>query len=95
MQPNSTCAASSTRYSIPCSPGMAAPRARRFALPRPNNSLQLTRLACGKLGGDLPAELRENGWRVARAAGQLSSRPLCAKQAWRFLAGWKSLSGKA
>jgi len=44
----------------------------------PNNSLQLTRLACGKLERDLPAELRENGWSVARAAGQLSSRPLCA-----------------
>jgi hypothetical protein len=42
----------------------------------PNNSLQLTRLACGKLERDLPAELRENGWAVARAAGQLSSRPL-------------------
>jgi len=44
----------------------------------PNNSLQLTRLACGRLERDLPAELRENGWTVARAAGQLSSRPLCA-----------------
>jgi hypothetical protein len=41
----------------------------------PNNSLQLTRLACGKLERDLPAKLRENGWTVARAAGQLSSRP--------------------
>jgi hypothetical protein len=28
---------------------------------RPNNSLQLTRLACGKLDGDWPAKLRENG----------------------------------
>jgi hypothetical protein len=27
----------------------------------PNNSLQLTRLACGKLERDLPAELHENG----------------------------------
>jgi hypothetical protein len=26
----------------------------------PNNSLQLTRLACGKLERDLPARLREN-----------------------------------
>jgi len=43
---------------------------------RPNNSLQLTRLARGKLERDLPAELRENGEAVARAAGQLSSRPL-------------------
>ena len=41
----------------------------------PNNSLQLTRLACGKLERDLPAKLRENEWLVARAAGQLSSRP--------------------
>jgi len=45
----------------------------------PNNSLQLTRLACGKLERDLPAKLRENEWPVARAAGQLSSRPLGAK----------------
>jgi hypothetical protein len=28
---------------------------------RPNNSLQLTRLACGKLERGLPARLRENG----------------------------------
>jgi hypothetical protein len=42
----------------------------------PNNSLQLTRLACGKLERALPAELRENGRSVAWAAGQLSSRPL-------------------
>ena len=41
-----------------------------------NNSLQLTRLACGKLERDLPAGMRENGWALARAAGQLSSRPL-------------------
>jgi len=27
----------------------------------PNNSLQLTRLACGKLERDLPAGMRENG----------------------------------
>jgi hypothetical protein len=27
----------------------------------PNNSLQLTRLACGKLERDLPARMRENG----------------------------------
>jgi hypothetical protein len=45
---------------------------------RPNNSLQLTRLACGKLERDSPAKLCENEWAVARAAGQLSSRPLCA-----------------
>jgi len=42
----------------------------------PNNSLQLTRLACGKLERDLPARMRENEGAVARAAGQLSSRPL-------------------
>jgi len=49
----------------------------------PNNSLQLTRLACGKLERDLPAKLRKNETTVARAAGQLahraasrSSRPL-------------------
>ena len=40
-----------------------------------NNSLQLTRLACGKLERDLPAGMRENEWAVARAAGQLSSEP--------------------
>jgi hypothetical protein len=28
----------------------------------PNTSLQLTRLACGMLDDDLPAELRENEW---------------------------------
>jgi len=49
----------------------------------PNNSLQLTRLACGKLERDLPAELRENGWAVARAAGQLSSRPLAGAPSLR------------
>jgi hypothetical protein len=27
----------------------------------PNNSLQLTRLACGKLEGDWPAGMRDNG----------------------------------
>ena len=50
---------------------------------RPNNSLQLTRLACGKLELHLPAGLRENEWADARGAGQLahraalrSSRPL-------------------
>jgi hypothetical protein len=48
---------------------------RRINLPA-NNSLQLTRLACGKLERVLPAELRENGSTVARAAGRLSSRPL-------------------
>ena len=42
----------------------------------PNNSLQLTRLASGKLERDLPAGMRENESTVARAAGQLSSRPL-------------------
>jgi hypothetical protein len=44
----------------------------------PNNSLQLTRLACGKLESVLPAKLCENESTDARAAGQLSSRPLCA-----------------
>jgi uncharacterized protein YndB with AHSA1/START domain len=45
------------------------------------NSLQLTRLACGKLERVLPAELRENGSTVARAAGQLplASSGCCAK----------------
>ena len=61
----------------------------------PQLSLQLTRLACEKLKRALPARMRENESTVARAAGQLSSRPLCAKKAWRFLAGWKSLPGKA
>ena len=32
-----------------------------------------------KVGDALPAELRENGWTVARAAGPLSSRLLNAK----------------
>jgi hypothetical protein len=32
----------------------------------PNNSLQLTRLACGKLERDLPAGMRENRRCVAR-----------------------------
>ena len=41
----------------------------------PNNSLQLTRLACRKVERALPAGLRANWWAVARAAGQLSSRP--------------------
>jgi hypothetical protein len=47
----------------------------------PNNSLQLTRLACGKLESDLPAGMRENEWTVARAAGQLplASSGCCAK----------------
>jgi hypothetical protein len=31
----------------------------------PNNSLQLTRLARGKLERDLPARMRENEWTVA------------------------------
>jgi hypothetical protein len=31
----------------------------------PNNSLQLTRLACGKLERDLPARMCENGSTVA------------------------------
>jgi hypothetical protein len=31
----------------------------------PNNSLQLTRLACGKLERDLPAKMRENERAVA------------------------------
>jgi len=44
-------------------------------------SLQLTRLACGKLERVLPARMRENGWSVARAAGQLplASSGCCAK----------------
>jgi len=42
----------------------------------PNNSLQLTRLACGELERDLPAGMRANEGAVSRAAGQLSSRPL-------------------
>jgi hypothetical protein len=44
----------------------------------PNNSLQLTRLACGKLDGAVPARMRGNEGAVARAAGQLSSKPLDA-----------------
>ena len=40
-------------------------------LSQPPNSLQLTRLACGKLEGVLPAELRENESTVARAAGSV------------------------
>ena len=46
----------------------------------PNNSLQLTRLACGKLERDLPAKWRENGATDARAAGQLplASSGCCA-----------------
>ena len=46
----------------------------------PNNSLQLTRLARGKLERHLPARMRENGGSVARAAGPLSSRPLAGPQ---------------
>jgi hypothetical protein len=44
--------------------------------PLRSNSLQLTRLASGKLERVLPAELCENGSGVARAAGQLNSRPI-------------------
>jgi hypothetical protein len=44
----------------------------------PNNSLERTRLACGKLESLLLAKWRENESAVARAAGRLSSRPLCA-----------------
>ena len=40
----------------------------------PNNSLERTRLACGKLEYALPAELRENESSVGRAAGQLAHR---------------------
>jgi hypothetical protein len=43
---------------------------------RPNNSLQLTRLACGKIGDALPTGMHENGWADARAARRLNSRPL-------------------
>jgi hypothetical protein len=32
---------------------------------KPNNSLQLTRLACGELASDLPARMRENEWAIA------------------------------
>jgi hypothetical protein len=42
----------------------------------PNNSLERTRLACGKLESLLLAKWRENESAVARAAGRLSSRPL-------------------
>ena len=60
--------------------------ARTHSSPRgarklPNNSLQLTRLACGTLERDLPGGLRENGSTVARAAGQLSSRPFGGPEA--------------
>ena len=40
----------------------------------PNNSLERTRLACGKLGRALPAELRENESTDTRAAGPLAHR---------------------
>jgi hypothetical protein len=45
------------------------------------NSLQLTRLARGELGGALLARIRENEWADARAAGQLPLARLgcCAK----------------
>jgi hypothetical protein len=33
--------------------------------------LRLTRLACGKLEGDWPARMRENGWTLGGAGGQL------------------------
>ena len=49
--------------------------------------LRLTRLACGKLKRALPARMRENERTVARAAGRLSSRPLCRIleiQSWRI-----------
>jgi hypothetical protein len=36
-----------------------------MTVPPPNNSLQLTRLACGKVDGDWPARYRENGSTVA------------------------------
>ena len=39
----------------------------------PNNSLQLTRLACGKFELVLPAGMSENEWAAARGAEQLSS----------------------
>jgi hypothetical protein len=47
------------------------PLARKQSVLAPNNSLKLTRRACGELECDLPAKLRENEWSVARAAGQL------------------------
>ena len=50
-----------------------------------NNSLQLTRLACGKLERDLPIKMRENGWAIVRAAGQLSSEPLGSQSAVEVL----------
>ncbi len=37
----------------------------RSACVLPNTSLQLTRLACGKLDGAWPVEMRENEWAVA------------------------------
>jgi len=64
---------SQAREALPAKGGIRSTMRRVW---RPNNSLQLTRLACGKLDGPLPARLRENEWGVARAAGQLSSRPL-------------------
>jgi hypothetical protein len=36
-----------------------------------HQDLRLARLAGGKLELVLPARMRENGWHVARAAGQL------------------------
>jgi len=54
------------------------------------NSLQLTRLACGKLERALPAIMRENEGVVARAAGQLSSRPLGGQKHARGLAASSS-----
>jgi hypothetical protein len=44
--------------------------------------LRLTRLACGKLAGSLPARMRENEWAVARAAAPRKlgvPRGCCAK----------------
>jgi hypothetical protein len=41
----------------------------------PDKSLRLARLACDMLGRALPAEMRENEWTVARAAGQSRSIP--------------------
>ena len=45
--------------------GRESEGARRHTGERANNSLQLTRLACGKSVSDLPAELCENEWAVA------------------------------
>ena len=60
-----------------------------------HQDLRLTRRA-GLLGLSVwPAIVPQSREGLPAFARQHSSRPLCAKQAWRFLAGWKSLPGKA